>query len=211
MKHIIAILGLTLLTLNISAQDPRTVSLNLYGGYTFADRVKFDAAYADVQGAFQYGAGLEYFIQRNNSIELKYTRMGTDAPLYLNLNGTQINKGKESSTIQFINIGGNHYFASSTSARAIPFIGGALGVGIMNGPENSTTKFGWDVQAGVKLRTQGPLAFKLRAYLQSITSTFGADYWYYPGWGTYAVPDYVTLFQFGLGGVVVFDFGKDKK
>ncbi len=210
MKKSISIIALVLLVFSANAQEPRTVSLNVYGGYTFTDRVKFDAFYADVKGAFEYGAGLEYFVQRNSSVELKYTRMGTDVPLYT-YNGNQQNKGGESGTVQFINIGGNHYFASSTSARAIPFIGGAIGVGILNGPENSSTKFGWDVQAGVKLRTQGPVAFKLRAYVQSITSTFGNDFWYYPGWGTVAVPDYVTLFQFGLGGVVVFDFGRGKK
>jgi hypothetical protein len=210
MKKITAILGCVLLAMSVKAQEPRTISLNAYGGYTFMDRVKFDAAYADVQGGFQWGAGLEYFPTRDNSVELKYQRMGTDFPLYL-YNGTQINKGNESGAVSFITLGGNHYFSGAVNdAKIIPFIGGALGVGITEGPENSATKFGWDAQVGIKIPTKSTVAFKLRAYIQSVTSTFGTDFWYYPGWGTYAVPDYVTLLQFGLGGAVTFDFNKKK-
>jgi hypothetical protein len=210
MKKITAIIGSVLLALAVHAQAPKTISLNVYGGYTFMDRVRFDIASADVQGAFQWGGGLEYFPTRDNSVELKYQRMATDFPLYL-YNGTQINKGNESGAVSFITIGGNHYFSGAVNdAKIIPFIGGALGVGILDGPENSQTKFGWDAQVGIKIPTKSVASFKLRAYVQSITSTFGTDFWYYPGWGTYAVPDYVTLFQFGLGGVVTFDFNKNK-
>ena len=189
------------------AQDPNSVSLNLYGGYTLMDRVRFDAAYADVQPAFEYGAGLEYFVRRNNSIELKYKRMETTFPLY-GPGGTKLNPNNDDGSIQFITIGGNTYFARSTDQKAIPFIGGAIGVGIMTGPENSATKFGWDVQAGVKIKTGSLLSLKLHAYVQSITSTFGTDFWYYPGWGTVAVADYATLLQFGVGGAIGFDFKK---
>ncbi|HSF44490.1 MAG TPA: hypothetical protein VLA58_00725 [Chitinophagaceae bacterium] len=210
MKKITAIIAGILMAISVSAQEPRTVSLNLYGGYTFMDRVRFDAAAADVQGGFQWGAGLEYFPTRDNSIELKYQRMDTDFPLYL-YNGNQINKGNESGAVSFITFGGNHYFSGAVNdAKIIPFIGGALGVGILDGPENSETKFGWDAQVGIKIPTKSVASFKLRAYVQSITSTFGTDFWYYPGWGNVAVPDYVTLLQFGLGGTVTFDFNKKK-
>jgi Outer membrane protein beta-barrel domain len=210
MKKITAIIGFVLLALAVNAQAPKTVSLNVYGGYTFTDRVRFDAAYADVMGAFQWGGGLEYFPTRDNSVELKYQRMATDFPLYI-YNGSQINKGNESGAVSFITIGGNHYFSGAVNdAKVIPFIGGSLGVGILDGPENSETKFGWDAQVGLKIPTKSVASFKLRAYIQSITSTFGTDFWYYPGWGTVAVPDYVTMFQFGLGGVVTFDFNKNK-
>lgn len=207
MKKILLLFTISLMAVTTWAQEPRSISLNLYGGYTFTDRLRFDATYGDVKGAFEYGAGVEYFVQRNSSLEIKYTRMGTDVPLYLN-NGTQINKGSESGTIQFITFGGNYYFAKSLDAKMIPFIGGALGVGITSNDNNTETKFGWDAQLGVKLRTKGAAAFKIRAYIQNITAAYGYDYWWYPGWGSYAVPDYISLFQFGLGGVIVFDFKK---
>ncbi|HEX5669044.1 MAG TPA: hypothetical protein VFX73_09590, partial [Chitinophagaceae bacterium] len=100
MKKITAIIGFVLLALAVNAQAPKTVSLNVYGGYTFTDRVRFDAAYADVMGAFQWGGGLEYFPTRDNSVELKYQRMATDFPLYI-YNGSQINKGNESGAVSF--------------------------------------------------------------------------------------------------------------
>ncbi|HLO82549.1 MAG TPA: hypothetical protein VK166_16405 [Chitinophagaceae bacterium] len=210
MKKITAVLGLALLAFTANAQEPRTISLNVYGGYTFMDRVRFDAAYSDVQAGFQWGAGLEYFPSRDNSIELKYQRMATDFPVY-RPSGVQINEGHMSGAVNFITLGGNHYFSGAVNdAKIIPFIGGAMGVGILDGPQNSSTKFGWDAQVGIKIPTKSVASFKLRAYIQSITSTFGTDFWYYPGWGSYAVPDYVTLLQFGLGGTVTFDFNKHK-
>lgn len=203
-KIILALIAIVSLSI-ANAQDPSSVTLNVYGGYTFMDRVRLDAYYADVQPAFEWGGGLEYFVRRNEAIEIKYKRMATNFPLY-RPNGQQENIGNDAGSIQFITFGGNHYFASSTTQKAIPYIGGALGVGILSGPENTFTKFGWDVQAGVKVKTGKALSFKLNAYIQSVTSAFGNDFWYYPGWGTVVVADYATLFQFGLGGAVCFDF-----
>jgi hypothetical protein len=54
---------------------------------------------------------------------------------------------------------------------------------------------------------KGKFSFKLNAYLQSVFSTFGTDYWH-TWYGVVALPDYVTLLQFGLGGAVCFDFPK---
>jgi hypothetical protein len=211
MRKLLALMVLALMSASADAQSRGAFNLNVYGGYTFMDRVRFDAAYADVQGGFQWGGGLEYFTSYDNSIELKYQRMATDFPLF-RPNGEQLNKGKESGSINLITIGGNHYFSNAVNdAKIIPFIGGALGVGILSGQENSSTKFAWDAQVGIKIPTKSVASFKLRAYIQSVTSTFGTDFWYYPGWGTYAVPDYVTMFQFGLGGAVAFDFSKRKK
>ena len=169
------------------------------------DRVRFDAAYADVQPGFEYGGGLEYFVNRDHSLEVKYKRMDATFPLY-GPGGSKLNPNHDQGSIQFITIGGNTYFARTTDQKAIPFIGGALGVGILTGPENSKTAFGWDIQAGVKIKTGSAVSLKLNAYLQSAVSSFGTDFWYYPGWGTVAVADYATLLQFGVGGAICFDF-----
>lgn len=211
MRNLLAFVLLVFLAASANAQSRGTINLNVYGGYTFMDRVRFDAAYADVQGGFQWGGGLEYFTSYENSVELKYQRMATDFPLFGPAGG-QLNKGNESGSINLITIGGNHYFPGAVNdAKVIPFIGGALGVGILSGQENSSTKFAWDAQVGIKIPTKSVASFKLRAYIQSVTSTFGTDFWYYPGLGTVAVPDYATMFQFGLGGAVAFDFSKRKK
>jgi hypothetical protein len=91
----------------------------------------------------------------------------------------------------------------------VPYAGVDLGVGWGDGPNQSSgAKFSWDAKLGVKLMTSSAVSFKLHAYVQSMISAFGTDFWYYPGWGTYAVADYAHIFQFGLGGAVCF--GKNK-
>jgi uncharacterized membrane protein len=73
----------------------------------------------------------------------------------------------------------------------------------------SATKFAWNIKTGVKINTGKAVSFKLNAYLQSVVSTFGTDYWN-TWYGVVAVPDYATLLQFGLGGAICLDFPKKK-
>lgn len=186
-----------------------SLSANLYGGYTFKERVNFDAAYADIQDGFEWGVGLEYFTSYRTSIELKYMRMDTRFPLY-GPQGNVLNAGNDDGNLQFITLGGNSYFPR-TGSRVTPFVGASVGIGIVDGQGDAATKFGWDAKAGVKINTASVVSFKLQAYVQSIISTFGSDYWVTGGGALVAVPDYATIFQFGLGGAVCFDFSKRKK
>jgi hypothetical protein len=181
-------------------------SLTVPMGYTFKERVKFDAAYADVSDGFQYGGSLEYFASGAQSIELSYQRMDVDFPLY-GPAGAQ--KANGSGSVNYILLGGNSYFGKSYDAKAQPFFGGGLGVGILNGGGESATKFAWNLKTGVKINTGKAVSFKLNAYLQSVISTFGYDYWN-TWYGPVAVPDYATLLQFGLGGAICLDFPKKK-
>jgi hypothetical protein len=205
-KQFLVLVVLVFSSIGAAAQTG-TLSANLYGGYTFKERVNFDAAYTNVQDGFQWGVGLEYFTSYRTSFELKYMRMDTRFPLF-GPQGNQLNPGKEDGSLQYILLGGNQYFPQTGSA-IIPFIGGALGVGIVDGEANNATKFAWDAKAGIKVQTKSVVSFKVHAYIQSIISTFGSDYWA-TGVGIVAVPDYATIFQFGLGGAVCFDFNKRK-
>jgi hypothetical protein len=205
-KHFFLLLVLVFSGIGAAAQTG-TLSANLYGGYTFKERVNFDAAYTDVQDGFQWGVGLEYFTSYRTSVELKYMRMDTRFPLF-GPQGNQLNSGNDDGSLQYILLGGNQYFPQTGSAIA-PFIGGSLGIGIVDGEANNATKFAWDAKAGIKVQTKSVVSFKVHAYIQSIISTFGSDYWA-TGVGIVAVPDYATIFQFGLGGAVCFDFNKRK-
>ena len=80
MKKILLIASIVLCTATLYAQ-PGTISLNLDAGYTFHDEVQFDAAYTDVEAAFRYGGGIEYYMDFNKSIQLKYHRMDTYVPV----------------------------------------------------------------------------------------------------------------------------------
>jgi hypothetical protein len=206
MKKILILICVISLGISVNAQTPKSITLNVYGSYNFQERVPLDAFYADVKDGFQYGGGLEYFVRRNKSIELKYLRMDTKFPLY-RPNGEQVNTGYDDGALNYIMVGGNNYFGGND--RIKPFAGFDLGVGWAEGnTNNSGGKFVWDAKLGVKVLTSSSVSFKLHAYVQSMISTFGTDYWYYPGWGTYAVADYAHIFQFGLGGAVCFDFKK---
>jgi hypothetical protein len=204
MKKVLLITSIVLCVLAIRAQ-PGTISLNLDAGYTFQSKVNFDAAYTEVQGAFRYGGGIEYFADFNKSITLKYHRMDTYFPLYTQA-GVRINTDNDyKGSVNYILIGGNSYFGDM-DAMAQPYGGIGLGVGVIGVNDNTATKFAWDARLGVKIKTASVAAIKLEAYMQSIISTFGSDVWIGYNGVAYAVPDYATLWQFGLTGIVCLDF-----
>jgi len=208
MRRIILFSTVFFLAIGLKAQEPKSLSLNLYGGYNFKDKVNFDASYGYVNEAFQYGAGLEYFPARNKSFELRWLGMGTEFPFH-GPSGTQLNVGKDKGSINYILLGGNSYFGSDPKAKALPYIGAGLGVGILALKDgNSETHFAWDAKLGVKIKTASAVSINLHAYVQSIIAAVGYDYYYYPGWGTTAFTDYASIFQFGLGGAICFNFKK---
>lgn len=204
MKKILLLGVIILCAINIHAQ-PGTISLNLDAGYTFQSKVNFDAAYTEVQAAFRYGGGIEYFPGFNKSITLKYHRMDTRFPLYWQ-NGEPINSDKDNKgSVNYILLGGNTYFGDM-DAKARPYGGLGLGVGILGVNDNTATKFAWDARLGVKIKTASVVSLKVEAYMQSIISTFGSDVWVGYNGVAYAVPDYATLWQFGFTGILCFDF-----
>jgi hypothetical protein len=134
--------------------------------------------------------------------------MGTEFPFH-GPSGTQQNVGKDEGSINYILLGGNSYFGNDPKAKAMPYFGAGLGVGILALKEGSSeTHFAWDAKLGVKIKTASAVSVNLHAYVQSIISAVGYDYYYYPGWGTAAFTDYASIFQFGLGGALSFNFKK---
>jgi hypothetical protein len=205
MKKLLIILSI-ILPLVSHAQGGKYTSLNVYGGYTFTDRVNLDASYTDIKGGLQWGGGLEYYMHWDQSIELSYTTMSTQFPLY-GLGGAQVNVGNEGGSVSYAKIGTNRYFGHDPNAKKIPYTGISIGAGFLSGENGSETKFSWDARFGVKFKTNSKINFKLQAYVQSIISAFSADFWL-PNVITYAYPGTAQVFQFGLGGVLGFDLGK---
>ncbi|HJY11250.1 MAG TPA: hypothetical protein VJ304_00600 [Flavobacterium sp.] len=203
-------------SLTMSAQSSGAFLLNLYGGYTFSDKVEFDSSYARVEDGFEYGAGLEYFFIDNQSIELKYNRLDTSMPLYtyvpipgagIPANG-QVNAGDDKGAINYILADYTYYFGSSAS-KAMPFLGAGAGIAVLETPKSgSGTYFAWEIKAGVKVKTNSPLSINLHAYLQSMSAAVGYDYYWDYYWGPIAVNDYASTFQFGLGASLSYDFSK---
>ena len=203
MRNIKLLFVALLFSIGAKAQDAGSLSLNVYGGYTFTDKVEFYNTYGYVEEGFQYGGGLEYFVYGGSSIELKYLRMDTHLPLYGPM-GRQINEGNDKGAINYILLGGNHYFGTNTNVS--PFLGASLGVGILEAPQNGNgTYFAWDLKAGVKIKTDSPVSINLNAYLQSVSAAIGDSY-YYTYYGVVGVTDFVSAYQFGLGATLSFNF-----
>src|SRR5215813_2375485 len=74
-----------LLMLFFTAAKSQNIHLNLYSAYVFPD--KFDSYYdaynyynGQIQGGYQWGAGLEYLVNPAYGVELLYYREDTHAP-----------------------------------------------------------------------------------------------------------------------------------
>jgi hypothetical protein len=97
------------------------------------------------------------------------------------------------------------YFDAGSS-KLLPYIGGGLGIGILETPNNgSTTAFAWDIKLGAKIKTSSAVSVNLQAYLQSMSSAVGTDV-FYTWYGPVLLHDYATLYQFGLGAVISYNF-----
>lgn len=206
MKHLKVSLIALLLSIGVNAQEEGSLLVNLYGGYTFSDRVDYKFASGEVGDGIQYGAGFEYFVDDENSVELKYLRLDADMPIsYL---GTQLNEGDERGAINYILVEGTHYF--DTSPKINPYLGGGLGLAIVESPQSGNeTQFAWDIKAGVKIKTKGPVSINLYGYMESVSAAVGNSY-YYTYYGIVGVTDYVAIFQFGLGAALSYDFSYEK-
>lgn len=203
MKKYSLLLVFSLFSILATAQESGTFVLNLYGGYTFSDKVEYDYSYGRVEDGFEYGAGLEYFIYDNNSIELKYNRLDTHLPLYVS--GNQVNAGDDKGALNYVLVEGTHYFGTSSS-KISPYVGGGLGLGFIETPQSgSDTNFAWEIKAGAKFKTNSSVSVSLNAYLQSMTAAVGNSY-YWTYIGVVGVTDYVATYQFGLGAVLSFNF-----
>jgi hypothetical protein len=205
MKNYSLILIAFLFSVGMMAQDRGSVVLDVYGNYVFSDRVEFDYGHATVNDGFEYGIGLEFFPQKSSSIEIKYLRIDTAMPFY-GVAGAQLNAGDDKGAINYILLGGNHYFENG--GKAVPYLGGGIGMGILETPQSgSDTNFAWEIKGGVKIKTASIVSISLQASLQSMVAAVGTDtYWGY--YGPVSVTDYAYTYQFGLGAVIGFNFKK---
>lgn len=203
-KHLLFVVLLS--SIGTFAQSSQAFLINLYGGYTFSDRVDFDSSHAIVEDGFEYGIGLEYFFIENSSVELKYKRLDSNLPLYGPM-GNQLNAGDDKSAINYVLVDYTHYFELN-SKKVLPYLGAGAGIGILETPQSGNgTYFAWDLKAGVKINTNSPVSVNLNAYLESMSAAVGNDY-YWTYYGLVGVSDYVSTFQFGLGVSLSYDFSK---
>jgi hypothetical protein len=191
----------------ISGLKAQTISVNAFGGYVFDDKLNFDNAYAQLKGGGFWGASIEGISHSGGALELLYQYQSTNIPVYSYIKGNSVllNSGNEGAVISYLLLNGIQYFKINDTAEPYAGIGaGAMFVSANSG--KSATKFALDFKGGVKIRTNGPISFKLGAQLLSSLQQSGTYYYYYYG-VPYAYAAYTTIWQFGFTGGIAYDFG----
>ena len=114
MKYIITAIFLFTVGL-VNAQAPGSISLNVYGGYTFKDRVNLDVSCRCKGWISIWRVAWNISFGGTSRLELKYMRMDTQFPLY-GPGGNQLNT-KTDGSVNFVLLGGNNYFAGTTDKK----------------------------------------------------------------------------------------------
>ena len=180
------------------------LSLNLYGGYTFRDRINFGNAYAFINAGGIFGGSLEGVNAQGTGVELQYQYQRTNIPLYSYPQNLQLNSNT-TATISYLLLNFEQYLMNNPKIQ--PYGGIGLGAAFYTG-SSSETKFAWDLKAGVKIKAGNSVGVKIGAQLLGSAQATGTAF-YSPGFGypPYAYTTYATILQFGFTGGLVFDFG----
>lgn len=198
------------------------IRLSLYGMYTFED--SFDSYYdygnyyqGVIQDGMLYGVGFEFEVRRDVFLELSYLREETNAPTQY-YNGGIFNKYADFDLkINYLMLGGNHSF-SKPGSKVEGFAGFSLGMAIVdidNNDGNPTnyvneraTKFAWGLKAGAIVWATPKFGVKLQAQFLSVAQSVGGGVYFGTGGGGAGVSTYSSIYQFSLGGGLVYSVGK---
>jgi hypothetical protein len=111
-------------------------------------------------------------------------------------------------------LGGNKYFGKPGSS--VQGFGGFMaGVGIVNVDSatpsvnfsESATKFAWGLKAGAVIWATDVIGIKLQGQMLSIAQSVGGGVYFGTGGAGAGVSSYSSLYQFTLGGGLVFELG----
>ena len=194
------------------------VNVNLYGAYVFDD--KFDTYYSSssyyegkIKGGFQWGIGVEYMVQPLYGIELLYLRQDTNAPTryygVINAGSGEVNLDL---AINYIMLAPTKHFLTSNE-KLEGFAGFMAGMviaeasnpdGTLNTGDDSTTKFAWGLRLGGIIWASEKVGIRLQTQLLSATQAMGGGFYFGTGGAGAGVSSYSTIYQFGLGGGLVF-------
>lgn len=199
----------------VSAQNLRA---NFYSSYVFDDGFSFYNSATDyyngkLKGGVQWGAGLEYQVDPRAGGELLYFYKKSEAPSNFKF-GTLVSEKSETFDVtqHYILLGLNSHLMTP-SQKVEGYAGFLLGMVITDvdaqstGNSASNSNFAWGGRLGTDIWVSPKVGIKLQAQILSATRAYGGDL-YYGYWGPVAVPDYSTLWQFGLGGGLTFRLGK---
>lgn len=187
---------------SVSAQD-QPVRLNLYGGYTFADKFNFSGYVgydqAKIDEAAHFGAGLEFEFKPRTALEIYYQQQNTTGRLLGALNdvSTDVN-------VSYIMLGGMQYAGND---RIKGYGGLLVGAAIFNSDEASSTKLGIGGRLGLLITPNERIGIRLGAQLLSAVQGVGGGFYFGTGGAGAGVSTYSSLYQFGFFGGIALTLG----
>lgn len=202
----------------LACQATAQIRLNGYGAYAFDDRIEsYSSPYrfhrGTLQGGLVWGAGLEYKLRPAYSMELLYQRLDAEAPMTF-ANGSTVPTSKVFEySANFIFLGGLRFLdiPSESVEPFAGFLGGAAIYQVSNpepGGDRSLTRFAWGARLGTNIWLNTQVAVKLQAQVISVVQAFGGSAYLGTGGSGVALDSYSTMFQFNLGGGLVFKMRK---
>jgi opacity protein-like surface antigen len=214
---VIFMTGSCLFAQNVQKSSPNEPSLrlNVYTTYAFDDNY-VDSYYSEtaffegeINGGFQYGAGLEFMPTKGIGLELTYLRLGSKAPMAYYDNGTQNTTFDLAQNFLFL--GASRYFG--VNPKIDPFAGIQLGMDVLNvenpkdGQTKGATRFAWGIRAGLNIQANDKTAIKIQAGLLSAVQSVGGSVYFGSGGYGGGLAGYSSYYQFSLGGGLVFSLG----
>jgi hypothetical protein len=211
MKQMLSTLIATCFLVSVSlGQEWRA---NAFATYVFDDKV--DSYYSStdyyegtIKGGFKWGLGIEYVLPNLLGVGVNYYRQDTEAPMNYYNNGV---KNKD------FDLGASWLMATFTryvrKKNFEPYLGAELGAVFYNldnpdsGSDGSGTKFAWGLNLGSNIFFSEKFGLKLQMDIHSASQAVGGGMYFGTGGVGAGVSSYSTIYQFGLGGGLVYRFG----
>ena len=193
--------------------------INGYTFYAFDDRVDSYYSSSDyyrgtIKGGFQWGGGLEYMMIPDQSVELSYLRLDSNAPMeYYDYKANKVKFTDFDVATNYILVGSNRYFGMNPKIE--PFAGLQAGMAIFNikNPDNgrsgNSTKFAWGAKLGLNFWASDRVGLKIQTGLISAVQAAGGGFYFGTGGAGAGVSAYSTFYQFYVGGGLTFRMGKN--
>ena len=205
-----------------NSSNAQNVRLNLYSGYNFDDGIEAlgnnnNYFKGTIKAGYQWGAGLEFIVRPTYGVELAYFREDTDFPVDYSTNSILNDDSLRTFGVglNFIMLAGNKYLP--LQSKTVSLYGGLmLGMAIINnkdplpGSDASATKFAWGARAGIFINASKSVGLKLHAQLLSAVQSINGGLYLGTGGVGAGLNTESSMYQFGLGGALVFSFGGSK-